>query len=555
MADEDRFIPYPGWTGGVTLQTGARKNLSVNQSINIFPHRDEEEAGKGEVGMISRPGYELFGTAPVSSTGRALIVGEQRMWSVIADTLYEVDSAGTYTAVGIIGSGSSPCPAEFNGTQLAVLNPDSHILYVSGERAIIAFADAGGLVEVTFAGDAPGTGSIVVFSGTGAAGIDGSQTVTKTGTSTVTVNGSTWPGGTPPAQGFGQFFAGVSSGPGTGALDLIDIFYLDGYLFGIVFGTNEVRQSAQFDFTVWDPANDGVFVASTDRLQDGTAYRDGIALVGSSSTQYVSNSGAAGFVLAKIQSSFIPEGTCAPHSPMAIDEVMIMVGGSKKGFGRVVMVQPGRVTRISNYSVEQELKAVTDFSLVTGDYQQWEGHRFYILTLGPTGNQWWYDLTEKSWHRQAILGNPAYGLPLGRFHGCTFNNRYFCQQIATGQIWRMRTDGLKKDNTVVFRAQRTAPVLYNGDRFNVNEFRVDMQAGPDGTTANQVASMRYSVNGGLTYGSYVPEIAERNGEEGVISWPQLGQVGPRGFVADVIWDGDYDIATAGARVDVSPGMA
>jgi hypothetical protein len=175
-------------------------------------------------------------------------------------------------------------------------------------------------------------------------------------------------------------------------------FQLRGYGFIIAPDTNTVFASNGSDFTDWPTLAQGTFISGQDRIL--AAIEDnGIAwLIGSATSQPVAFTGASPFPLAPIIGGTVSVGTCGPFTPAIAGGGVCMVSGSRRGFGQVIRLTPGRYERISNYAVEQSLATVSDWGSVIGSGYNSQGHDFYVLDIGTL--QWVYDFTEKAWHQR-----------------------------------------------------------------------------------------------------------------------------------------------------------
>ena len=123
---------------------------------------------------------------------------------------------------------------------------------------------------------------------------------------------------------------------------------------------------------------------------------------------------------------------------------------------------------------------------------------------------------------------------------------------STGKIY-LQSESLNQDDGVTFLRQRTAPVLYSGNRMTINALRTDQQIGDGSTTAG--ATLEVSLDGGLSYGSARATLAGANGLAGCVEWRNCGQCTPRGFVARVSWLDGSDLACSGASIDVREDSA
>jgi hypothetical protein len=330
------------------------------------------------------------------------------------------------------------------------------------------------------------------------------------------------------------------------------IAYLDGFLFGLAKDTNVIFQSDQLDFTAWDVLDQGTSVAANDRVATIWADNGMLLVIGRQTTQFWYNSGAAGFVLQRVQGSFVQEGTASPFSIASIAGAVCMVTDSERGSGRVVAVRPGRFDRISNYAIETQLQSYSLLQQAVGYGYQSQGHNFYVISIPTAATQWVYDFTEDAWHERYSGDITTPTESLAYLHCHTFDNKNYVMRRSTGRIY-LQSEALNTDDGVVYARSRTAPVLFTGTRMTVNALRVDQQIGNGSGT--QGATLEVSHDGGLSYLAPRAELAGANGLPGVVEWRTCGQCTPRGFVAKVSWLDGQDLACAGAYVDVREDLA
>lgn len=99
----------------------ASLNADVQMSMNLFPEVVESGAGKNNVILLGTPGLKLFTTLPLSPI-RGLWAGENRLFAVAGNSLFEVFSNGTYNNRGFVGNDGLPARIIPNGNQLAVIS-------------------------------------------------------------------------------------------------------------------------------------------------------------------------------------------------------------------------------------------------------------------------------------------------------------------------------------------------------------------------------------------------------------------------------------------------
>lgn len=100
--------------------------FDAQRSVNIFPVADKD--GKEVASMYSVPGKTLFTTAGIGPIRGMFYASNGRGFVVSAQTLYEVDSAGTVTSRGNLLGSSGIVTIDENGQQLAIC--DGQFLYI-----------------------------------------------------------------------------------------------------------------------------------------------------------------------------------------------------------------------------------------------------------------------------------------------------------------------------------------------------------------------------------------------------------------------------------------
>ena len=345
--------------------------------------------------------------------------------------------------------------------------------------------------------------------------------------------------------GLGPVLAATPTNVSMGAI-------LNGFAYAVGINTNVIFQSALLDASSWAALDQATSLAANDRIAMIYSDNQQLHIMGKRTTQSWYNAGVAGFALQPIQNAFVQEGISGPFSLASADGILCGLSGSERGAGRVIAFGPGRATRISTYAIEDLIQSFSGIGEAVAYSYQSQGHSFYALTFPSAVTQLVYDFTEKAWHERYGWNGSAYTDHKAYMHCMTFDNRHYVMNRADGAIYR-QSETVYDDAGVAFRRQRTAPVLYNGKRVTYHSFRVDQQIGDGSTTTG--AKMRYSVDGGLSYGSYTTELTGANGETGVLEWRNLGQAGPRGFVADVVWDDGLDLAVSGAIVEIREDAA
>lgn len=119
---------------------GRSKAINAQQSINLFPVYDQHE-GKEVIAMYGTPGLLEFCDTGGSVVRRIHIMGSY-MYAVVDDTVYEIDSDGVKTSLGVITTSIGHVSTADNGTQLLIVDgtANGHIV-TTGALADITDAD------------------------------------------------------------------------------------------------------------------------------------------------------------------------------------------------------------------------------------------------------------------------------------------------------------------------------------------------------------------------------------------------------------------------------
>ena len=155
---------------------GRSKELNAQQSINLFPVIDNQEA-KNIIAMYGTPGMADFSAPATTAAVRAMYKFGSLLYAVVGAVVYEIASNGTATALGSITTSTGFVSMADNGV---------HILVVDGTAYghLITAATLTDIVDADF----PSSTSCAFF--------DGYFITTKTSTGRIYVsglyNGATW---------------------------------------------------------------------------------------------------------------------------------------------------------------------------------------------------------------------------------------------------------------------------------------------------------------------------------------------------------------------------
>lgn len=531
----------PGFVG--PAYRSQSKSAAADECINLYPETVESSGGTRSV-LYGTPGSNLFVTLPTSPV-RALWAGDNRLFAVGGNSLYEITAAGVVTLVGVISNDATPATIVANGSQLMIVSGSSVWVSNGGAPAIPTFPPFTGVVNTNLldvawvSGDqftAAMVGAVITINGL-------PYTVaTFVNASNLTLTG---PAGIQTAVAYQVF--GASNVTGTAGC------YLDGYFIILRPNSNQINVSGLLDGTSWGDMDFAIRSGGQDRLVTIFADHQELWLMGQKTIEVWYNSGAAGFPFERIQGSFIDEGIIAQWSVAKVDGAIVWLAGDDRGVGWVMAATGYQPVRISTFAVEY---AISQYATITDaiayTYVE-KGHSFYVLTF-PTANATWvYDLTMKQWH-QRMEGATSNKAP-GQFHATTFGGVHFTGSYSSGKIYKQSINYFTDDGATI-RRTRSAPYVSDDLQWvRYNSLQLDMQMGvvpAVGPGSAPVVTLNVSNDGGYTFGP------NRNMAAGTINqftkrayWMQLGRSRDRVF--KVTMTEPIECAWIDAFVELSKG--
>jgi hypothetical protein len=183
---------------------------------------------------------------------------------------------------------------------------------------------------------------------------------------------------------------------------------------------------------------------------------------------------------------------------------------------------------LSNHGIEERIRKA-DF----GDLRAWtyaqDGHTFYCLSIGTQGT-YVYDVATQIWAEFSSYERSTWRAHLGvQGEGA----EVYAGDDETGQIWRLNPES-SADGSDPIQRIFTAGVLAEGEKFPCRTFGVTVATGTPPIGVNVTLEMRYSDDGGQTFGPYEGVSLGLTGNYGQeILWYRLGQIRRPGRVFQV----------------------
>lgn len=509
---------YPNFIG--PAYRSQSKIAAADECINLYPELVESNSGNNRMVLYGTPGLELHCTLPKSPV-RGLWAGDNRLFAVAGDTLYEVFAGGSFSAIGAISNDSTPATIVSNGNQLMI---------VSGSTVWVS--NGGAPVQPQY----PPFSGVVNTNGTVVSWVSGDQFTPAMVGGTMTINGTPYVVATflNESNLLLFFSAGVqvaadySIGVANGVQGVAGC-YLDGYFIILRPNSNQINISGLLDGTSWDELDFAIRSGGQDRVVTIFADHQELWLMGQKTIEVWYNSGNAGFPFERIQGSFIDEGIIAAWSVAKGAGAILWLAGDDRGAGWVMAATGYQPRRVSTYAVEYAIGTygtITDAVAYT--YTE-KGHTFYVLNF-PTANATWvYDIGMDMWHQRMSAATTNAAIP--RFHATTFGDTHFVGGGLSGKIYKSSIAYLTEEGAAV-RRRRTAPHLQQeAELLFHRSFQLLMQMGvvpSSGAGSAPNVTLNISSNGGNTFG---PDLTVAAGTIGEFTkraiWRRLGRARDR----------------------------
>ena len=121
---------------------GRSKSLNAQQSINLFPVIDSQEA-KAVVAMYGTPGTTEFSDTSTASGIRGMHVMGDYLYAVVNSSVFRINSSGTATSLGVITTTSGHVGLANNGGQMLIVDGTmfGHIVTSGGSGTLADITD------------------------------------------------------------------------------------------------------------------------------------------------------------------------------------------------------------------------------------------------------------------------------------------------------------------------------------------------------------------------------------------------------------------------------
>jgi len=558
---------------GGNYQGRSTQAASRMLAVNLYPESNPPDGQPiTPVTYYQTPGLLKEGSSPTIEVMRSLYRATNgALYAVVGPSVYSVSTEYAWTLLGSIPDNATPVNFADNGLAAVLVDGSA-----TGYAIDMATNDFGEITDPSFLGalsaaqqdtffifNKPETNdfyislSNVTFAMlTGVSGriLAGSVDAGGTGYVDATYTGVPLTGGT----GSGAAATVVVSGTSVTSVTLTDAgagyalndtlsasnSNLGGTGSGFVYAADQVA-------TAFDPLDIASKSSSADPIVAVAAIHGVLWLVGALASEVWAPSGAADFYFQRIPGAVINHGCAAPYSVSQMDVSLFWLSQDAQGHGIIVRAEGTSILRISTNAIESEIQTYGTIADAIGFCHQIDGHSFYVLSFPGADITWSYDLSTGQWHRRASIdGNGV----LHRWRANCFafaNGQNLVGDYQNGNLYSIRDDVYTDNDVAIPRIVTLPHLVQGGNRVMYRQLQAKMQVGyqTNGqTAAPPVANLRWSDDGGVTFGNSVSQSIGATGQY-IVSpqWQRLGMARDRIF--ELSWSANANVALAGAWVN------
>lgn len=300
----------------------------------------------------------------------------------------------------------------------------------------------------------------------------------------------------------------------------------------------------------------GSKIGSADNLITLIAWNRYVSLLGEKTSETWQDTGALAFPFAIIPGTSFQHGIAALNSPARLGESFAWLSKDDRGQNVVVHMVGFAPQRISTFAFEDAVSKYSTTADAIGMSYQQSGHEFYMLTFPSADVTWCFDLATQLWHKRAWRDS-ANVLHRHRANClATFNEQVIVGDYENGSIYAF-SQSTYTDNGDAIPCIRRCPHLTDDLRqVFYHQLQIQFQPGvglQTGQGSNPQAMLRWSDDGGSTYGNYhVAGIGKAGNYKNRAQWQRLGSARDRIFEVTVT-DPVYRVVVS-ANLNASPGV-
>lgn len=501
-------------------QKGKSAAVTAQRHLNLYCEVNQQ-GDKGPVTFYGTPGLQLFtsfGDTPI----RGMLGVGDFIYVVHRGTLWQLNNAGVKVSLGTLATTSGRVSMTYNGVQIAITDGVGYYVYIITRTAqtITSITNSGTLATLTTT--APHlryTGETITVSGATPAAYNGTFVITVTGANTFTYTMLSNPGG--PATVVGSYTVDASFLTITTNLIGVpsDITFGDSY--GILgYAPGQFQITSSYDFTTLDALDFATAESNPDGLVRDLYDHGELALFGSQTTEFWSNTGGQDFPYSNQRGSTLQFGLAAKWSLVQYNDSIAGLFKNSMGQVQVMMMRGHAIQPISSQEIDYVINSYATVSDATAYCYMLGGHPMLQINFPSENKSWLYDASTQLWSELES------GLDGDRHRGeilIDFLNKPRVSDYENGNIYTLDAETYTDNGTPIPRKIVTKTV-YSGlnKRIAVHRLGVDCQTGNGlvtGQGSDPQMMMRYSKDSGRTWSNEI--------------WVSMGKIGE--YVRRAFW--------------------
>lgn len=280
------------------------------------------------------------------------------------------------------------------------------------------------------------------------------------------------------------------------------VTFLDGYFIASKNSSGSFYISALYDGASWAALDFATAESSPDNLLRVYNALGQLWLMGDTTSEVWTNTGASAFPFQKIAGANIETGILAPHTTVALDNSLFWVGKDRFGQGMVYRASGFTPTRISTEPIELLIQAATNTDEIRGYAYQDQGHVFYVLTGGGLETTLVYDLTTEQWHERAYLSaEGVYEQHRGSCGVFAFGKQLVGDR-ENGNIYQLDMNTYTDNGDAILRERIYTHLSNEGKYMRFKSLEIGFETGvglQNGQGSNPLVALQLSKDGAKTW--------------------------------------------------------
>jgi len=304
------------------------------------------------------------------------------------------------------------------------------------------------------------------------------------------------------------------------------VTFIDGYFVVNKVGTGSFYISSLYDGLTWAALDFATAESSPDPLLRVFNALGQLWLLGMTTSEIWTNTGAAAFPFQKISGGKLDAGIAAPNTAIAISNSILFLAQDEYGSYTVVQTTSVSPKEVSTAPINILLQNANNIDEVVAYAYQHDGHVFYVLTGGGLDTSLVYDLTTKLWHERAYLNSSGI-YETDRGYCCMFIfNKQLLGDKENGNVYEMSMDAYSDNGESILRERIYTHLFDDNQRIRYNKLNIGFETGTgiqSGQGQNPLVALQLSKDGAKTWStSFTTTIGRAGAYQTQVTFRRLG---------------------------------